>query len=184
MAYGFVKQSGGTVRLYSELGHGTSVSFYLPVPESLPEKSGEVKKTGAAQGSGPQAGTVLVVDDEADLLEIASMYLTQMGYTALTAMDGPSALELLAQSPDVDLMITDFIMPGGMSGAALAKHVRALRPEIKIIYCSGFPADALAERGSFPVEGPMLRKPYQRDEFQGMVRDALNPGNSSAEVGS
>jgi len=170
MVYGFVKQSGGTVRVYSEVGHGTTVSFYLPLVGSLfnAVPADVPKPLSAGLGC-----TVLVVDDEEDLLEVATAYLDEMGFTALEAKDGASALEILAERRNIDLMVTDIVMPGGMNGVELVQRARALRPELKIIYSSGFPAEALAERSMSLVDGPLLHKPYQRSEFAAMVHTVL-----------
>ena len=171
MVYGFVKQSGGTVRVYSELGHGTTVSFYLPladkflhpVPEEVP------KPLNTELGC-----TVLVVDDEEDLLEIAKAYLAEMEFTSFQALDGASALEILTTHPEIDLLVTDIVMPGGMNGVELVEKARALRPDLKIIYSSGFPAEALAERSMSLVDGPLLHKPYQRNEFTAMIHRVMD----------
>ncbi len=177
MVYGFVKRSGGVVRVYSEVGHGTTVSFYLPLA------SGPVPAMPTAAILPRQtmlAGTVLVVDDEQDLLEIALAYLADMGYTALQAKDGASALELIAQRGDIDLLVTDIVMPGAMNGDELVHEARALRPDIKIIYSSGFPAKVLEEKIMPLVDGPLLHKPYQRAEFAAMVQSVL--ADSHAEL--
>src|ERR1035437_159222 len=88
-----------------------------------------------------------------------------MGFKALEAKDGASALNVLAEQPEIDLMVTDIVMPGGMNGMDLVQRARALRPDLKIIYSSRFPAEALAERSMPLVDGPLLHKPYQRAEF-------------------
>ena len=170
MVYGFVKQSGGTVRVYSELGHGTTVSFYLPLVADLlhPAPADTPKRHDAKMG-----GTVLVVDDEEDLVEVALAYLAEMGLTALDAKDGASALEIIAHHDEIDLMVTDIVMPGGMNGVELAQWALALRPGLKIVYSSGFPAEALAERSMPLVDGPLLHKPYQRAEFVAIIERAL-----------
>jgi len=170
MVYGFARQSGGTVRLYSEQGCGTTVSLYLPPAGECAPAVCEVPE---AQSSAQPGGTVLVVDDEAELLEIARIYLTEMGYSALCADNAATALNTLAQYKEIDLMITDIIMPGGMNGVELAEKARRLRPDLKVIYSSGFPADALAERADTKVDGPMLRKPYHRTEFVRIVQHTL-----------
>lgn len=178
MVYGFVKQSGGTVRIYSELGHGTTVSFYLPLAE------GTLSPTTAAAASTPQAttgGTVLVVDDEVDLLEIAAAYLEEMGYRVFLATDGARALEVLAREPGIELLLTDVIMPGGMNGVELARKVRQLKPGVKIVYSSGFPSDALAERSGTQVDGPLLYKPYQRNDFAAAIRRAMEGDNAALD---
>ena len=171
MAYGFVKQSGGIMKIYSEPGFGTSVSFCLPI--ARPDAAGEVVEADSGEISAPLWQTVLIVDDEVDLLEIASVYVEAMGCTVLKAVDGMAALKLLESHPVVHLMITDIVMPGGLSGVALTERVRFLRPQMKVIYCSGFPADALADQSMPMTAGPLLRKPYQRAELQGLVRRVL-----------
>jgi len=174
MVYGFVKQSGGTVRIYSEPGYGTTVSICLP----LVEGAALSLSTPQIMLPAKRGGTVLVVDDEPDLLDIAIVYLAEMGYKALQAKDGASALEVIGEHKDIDLMVTDIIMPGGMNGVELAQKVRQLRPEIKIVYCSGFPADALVERTMPLVDGPLLHKPYQRISFSAMVRRVMDGGST------
>lgn len=167
MVYGFAKQSGGTVRIYSEVGKGTTVSMYLPLAETGQEQAEiAVENHALAQ----LKGTVLVVDDEADLLRIAAAYLSEMGLASLLAEDGASALETVQREMTIDLMITDIVMPGGISGVELAQRVHEMRPHIKIMYSSGFPADALAEKRISLANGPLLHKPYQRSEFQKIVR--------------
>jgi PAS domain S-box-containing protein len=173
MVYGFIKQSGGAIRLYSEVGLGTTVSLYLPLAsgpieaERLPAVASAARKLG---------GTALVVDDEADLLEIADAYLAELGYNVIRATDGDAALEAVAHSGPIDLMVTDIIMPGKLNGIELAKKVRELRPEIKVIYTSGFPAEALTERSGKLEGGPLLHKPYLRAEFTEMVRRQAGAG--------
>jgi signal transduction histidine kinase/ActR/RegA family two-component response regulator len=178
MVYGFAKQSGGTVRIYSELGKGTTVSMYLPLADGGPEQENVTVESHPLE---KLHGTVLVVDDEADLLKIAAAYLAEMGLSALQAVDGASALEMIEREPEIDLMVTDIVMPGGMSGVELAQRVHELNPNIKLIYSSGFPADALAKRKMSLVDGPLLHKPYQRAEFRTMIRSVL--GNTDAASG-
>jgi PAS domain S-box-containing protein len=170
MVYGFVKQSGGTVRVYSELDHGTTVSFYLPLSGNLLHR---VREDAPRPLNTQLDCTVLVVDDEEDLLEIAVAYLSEMGFTSFEAPDGASALEILAQHKEIDLMVTDIVMPGGMNGVELVQKARILRPDLKIIYSSGFPAEALAERSMSLVDGPLLHKPYQRNEFTAIIHRVM-----------
>jgi len=178
MVYGFVKKSGGAVRVYSELGIGTTVSLYLPLIANL---SHPVPADTPKPLNGKLGGTVLVVDDEADLLEVALAYLAEMGYTAFEAKDGASALEVLAQRSEIDLMVTDIVMPGGMNGVELAQKALLLRPDLKIIYSSGFPAEAMAERSMPLVDGPLLRKPYQRTEFAAIVHHVMGSDSDKPE---
>ena len=166
MVYGFVKQCGGTVRVYSEVGHGTTVSFYLPLLGNL---SHPVPAEVPLPLRAKLGGTVLVVDDEVDLLEVALVYLAEMGFKTFDAIDGARALETIAKHGEIDLMVTDIVMSGGMNGVELVQKARVLRPDLKIIYSSGFPAEALAEKSMPLIDGPLLRKPYQRAEFDAII---------------
>jgi CheY-like chemotaxis protein len=174
MVYGFVKKSGGVLRIHSVLGQGTTISLYLPIVEDpshpLPADTIEPLNTRLS-------GTVLVVDDEVDILEVALAYLKDMGFTTLHAQDGASALSTIMQHKEIDLVITDMVMPGEINGAELGRRVRILRPHLKIIHSSGFPEEAAAEQNMPLIDGPMLRKPYQRAEFAAIVRTVMEDSN-------
>ncbi len=185
MVYGFAKQSGGSVRIYSEVGHGTTVSLILPLAEgahtSPATESHEVQAHKAS-------GTVLVVDDEAGMLEVAVAFAEAMGFRVLHASDGPNALAVAAHEPKIELLVTDVLMPGGMNGVELARKARQLFPGLRVVYSSGFPADALAERSGQIVDGPMLTKPYLRSEFVATINHVMtctsaeSRGNGASEV--
>jgi PAS domain S-box-containing protein len=174
--YGFVKQSGGNVRIYSEPGIGTTVSLYLPLAGGSPVPVPSAKSLRGAPAKA--SGTVLVVDDEVDLLEIAVVFLEEMGFKVFHATDGPRALQIAARQPDITLLITDIFMPGGMSGVEVADKVGQLIPDIKILYSSGFASDALAERSGTRLDGPLIYKPYQRDEFTDLVLRTMESDNA------
>lgn len=168
--YGFVRQSGGIARIYSEQGYGTTVSLYLPLAAKDEEPASDRPSIPAVPNPG---GKVLVVDDEPDLLEVAVAFLEEMGYSAVQAADGPSALEVFAKERAIFLLITDVIMPGSMNGVALASRIRELNPSVKVIYSSGFPANALSERSGGPIHGPLLHKPFQREEFRTAILNIM-----------
>jgi len=170
MVYGFVKQSGGTARIYSEIDFGTTVSLYLPLAGEAPEPVPTRKRH---HNEARLSGTVLIVDDEEGLLKIAKAFLEEMGYTTYHAQDGASALAVVEQHNDIDLIVTDILMPGGMNGVELTEKIRESLEQVKVIYCSGFPANALAERSMSLVDGPVLHKPYQRAEFTSAVRAVM-----------
>jgi CheY-like chemotaxis protein len=127
------------------------------------------------------AGTVLVVDDEIDLLEVAVTYCEELGLRVLHASDGPSALELANDNPDLDLLLTDIVMPGGMNGVALAATLRPRFPKLKVIYCSGFPSSALVERSQLRLDGPLINKPYLKNAFVQTVIGALTTPSITTE---
>lgn len=171
MVYGFARQSGGAVRIYSEVGHGTTVTLYVRLADSAPQAVHIEQKPLEASDT---ALKVLVVDDEPELLEVATSYLRRMGFTATyEARNGAEALNIVRIQPDIDLLITDVIMPGGLNGAELVEHIRHFIPNVRVIYSSGFPADALAERSGTAIDGHLLRKPYQRADFENAVRLAV-----------
>jgi PAS domain S-box-containing protein len=177
MVYGFIKQSGGAIRLYSEVDFGTTISIYLPLANQAAEEEALPAPVPIAERLG---GLALIVDDEVDLLDIADAYLAELGYTVIRAVDGASALAAVERAGEIDLMVTDIIMPGEMNGIELAEKVRQKCPEIRIIFTSGFPAEALAERSGKLEGGPLLHKPYLRAEFADMVRRSMsaNAGGS------
>jgi len=166
MVYSFAKKSCGTVRIYSEVGYGTTVSLYLPFSScDEPISSAQLEEVDVER----YAGSVLLVDDEEDLLDIANQNLEEMGFTVYQARNAQDALKLLDHRPDIGLMITDVIMPGGMNGVELASKVREARPDIRVVYCSGFPVETLAENSMPLVDGPLLHKPYQRHQFRKII---------------
>jgi CheY-like chemotaxis protein len=169
MVYGFGRQSGGTVRIYSEAGYGTSVSIYLPVSAQEGHSEPSVLQEGHEEQ--PVAMCALVVDDEPSLLEVAAEYLESMGIEAVTASNAEQALKSL-DSHHFNLVITDMVMPGDLNGAELVARVRERQPGVHVVYCSGFPARALAERKMLHLEGPVVQKPYHRKQFVAAVREA------------
>jgi len=179
MVYGFVKQSSGHIRIYSEPEHGTSVHLYVPVAA---EAAPSVLDTLGAPLTVPEQGTALVVDDEVDLLEVAVTYLEEMGFTALSAVDGPSALEVSTHTPKLDLLLTDVVMPGGMHGVALAQLIRQQHPDVTVLYASGFPSSALIERRHLHVDRPLVNKPYRKDELTAAVHQALTRRHTLASA--
>jgi PAS domain S-box-containing protein len=171
MVYGYAKQSGGAVNIYSEVGYGTTVSIYLPLAKH--ERAAARHPAAFAAPIAKRSGYVLLVDDEPELLEIGMVYLQGMGYTAYQAKSGIEALEVIRTQPQIDLVVTDIIMPGGMNGVELADEVKKLRPEMRFVFTSGFSADAMAERSLPLFHETLLRKPYQRNDFGAAVRSAL-----------
>ena len=174
MSYGFITQSNGYIYLSSELGEGTKIDIYLPaVNQSVPER---IAVTVDPEQNNPLYNdkTVLVVDDEAGLLDVAVHYLEDMGFKVLSSLNGKDALQKLSQSPKVDLLITDIVMPGAMNGVALAAEVRRERPGIKVVYVSGFPSGVIEDKSGIKIDAPLLNKPYDRASLASIVVKVLN----------
>jgi PAS domain S-box-containing protein len=173
MVYGFVKQSGGALSIYSEVGVGTNVTLYLP----FAEKAAGVDLLKKSEPTRNMHGVkVLVVDDEEGLLEIATAYLKEEGYEVMLARSGKEAMEILHEQADIALLVTDIILGDGMNGVVLVQRAKEISPEIRYLYCSGFPADALADQNVSMEHGRLLNKPYQRVEFQTAVHEAMGQG--------
>lgn len=170
MVYGFVKQSGGHARLYSELGHGTTVRLYLPRADAAHEPVRERPKTEPVGGS----ELILVVEDEEMVRSFVTASLTRLGYRVLLADAGSSALEQIRAHHDIALLFTDVIMPGGMNGRDLSDAARQLRPTLRVLYTSGYTADALIHQGRLDPGVHLLSKPYRREDLAAAVRRALD----------
>ena len=172
MVYGFVKHSGGGIRIYSEVGCGTTITFYLPFDSARVS----VLAARPQEDKFPQlrrSGRILIVDDESELLDISISYLTARGYTALRASGADEALRTLTDKGPVDVLITDIVMGGGMDGMELAQAVHRLYPQTRVVYSSGFPADALSERSLPLADSLVLQKPYRLSELGASIDQAL-----------
>lgn len=171
MVYGFARQSGGTVKIYSEQGYGTTVSIYLPVP-----KDREQVAPRALAPSTPEpfeGARVLVVDDEPEVLELAVDYLNHTGFQALAASSAEEAQQLV-EDHVFDMIVTDIVLSGDSNGAELVHRIRKFQPQVKAVYCSGFPAQALIDRRLFDLDGPVVQKPYHRSQLMAAIREAQN----------
>ena len=168
MVYGFVTQSGGHVRIYSEEGQGTTLKLYLPTTEGKAEAA-------PAPAPAPATGSecILVVEDDALVRNFVTAQLNQLGYSTVAAADGPAALAHVRNGEPFDLLFTDVIMPGGMNGRQLAEEVKKLRPGIKVLYTSGYTDSAIMHRGQADEGVLLLSKPYRKAQLAQMVRRAL-----------
>lgn len=174
MVYGFVKQTGGHVQIYSEPGRGTTVRIYLPLTGTAGTASEDVKPE-PAEIVARNGETILVVEDDARVRRVTAERLAELGYEVLEANDGPSALELLADADGIDLLLSDMVMPGGMNGAELADIVRASHPAIRVLLTSGYAEPDLVNRGV--GQGTRwLRKPHSMLELAAAVREVLDAG--------
>ena len=179
MVYGFVKQSCGHIVLESEPGCGTRLCLYLPQLLEVPPQALPVQPGPSARGQGQR---VLLVEDDAMVRSYSHAQLLELGYRVVEAADGPAALALLRQRGNIDLLLTDVVMPGGMTGRDLADAARRLYPELPVLYTSGYPADALVHDGKLDPGLLLLSKPYRRHELASKLRQAL--GDPGAPVAS
>ena len=171
MAYGFIKQSNGEMRLYSKPGAGTTVRLLLPRGTTIGQREVPVDRLPVASGKGQN---ILIVEDEPDLLTMMAEVIQSFGYQVTRAASGPEALELVAQGAHVDLVLTDIVMPGGIGGFKLAAKVRELRPDLPIVYMSGYTGFSSDEMG--PIVAPLIQKPSPPGELAEVLRKALSGG--------
>ncbi|MDP9096541.1 MAG: PAS domain-containing protein, partial [Pseudomonadota bacterium] len=168
MIYGFVRQSGGHVRIYSELGLGTTMCMYFPRHlGSAIEAVEDAVNEAAAAG---ESGTVLVIDDEATLRMLLVEVLEEAGYRVIAAEDGPSGLAVLQSEQRVDLLITDVGLPGGMNGRQVADAARIWRPELRVIFITGYAENAAVGNGFLAPGMTVVTKPF---ELARLVRKAV-----------
>jgi len=169
--YGFIKQSGGHVTIRSEVDRGTTVDMYLPRHEG-DRTSSAVAMAEASPSDLGRGETVLVVEDDEQVRSLAVRLLGQLGYVVLEAPDGDGALDVLREGTTVDLLFSDVVMPGGLTGPQLALAARGLRPTLRVLYTSGYTENADLHRGMPGAE--LLAKPYLRAEFAAAIRRALD----------
>ena len=174
MTYGFVRQSGGHIRIYSEPGLGTTVRIYLPRLVSAGEEAPpEGEPTPAARA---RQESILVVEDDADVRSYSVEVLSELGYQVIEAEDGPGTLRLLEDSPSLvpDLLFSDVVLPNGMNGAELAARARLLRPGMKVLFTSGYARDALTHHGRLDAGVEVIGKPFTFAELAARVRGVLD----------
>jgi PAS domain S-box-containing protein len=168
--HGFVKQSGGHVTIYSEPGRGTTVNLYLPKATAHEGRA----RPGAAKGVTVATGeTVLVVEDSPELRRLSLHRLKLLGYRAIEADSGPAALAVLDAGVRIDLVFSDVVMPGGMTGYELANHARERIPSLKILLTSGYDAGLASEQDTTGSDLRVLRKPYKQAELARALREVL-----------
>jgi PAS domain S-box-containing protein len=174
MVYGFVKQSGGHVAIYSELGHGTVVTLYLRQARDHIEPVTVVEPADIA-GRGER---ILLVEDDDLVRTHAVQLLTSLGYGVVAATNGPEALALLRENIPCDLLFTDVIMPGGLTGPKLAEAAHVLRPGLPVLYTSGYTENAIIHHGRVDPGINLLHKPYRKPELAAKLRAVLDEKRS------
>jgi CheY-like chemotaxis protein len=171
--YGFLKQSHGHVKLSSEPGQATSVKMYLPRLIGVRTEDVEPNAPVVARKTGTE--TILVVEDDPDVRTFSVEVLRELGYRVLEAGNGPTAVDLLQQQADpIDLLFSDVVLPGGMNGAVLASQARAMRPQLKVLYTTGYARDAIVHDGRLDQGVELIAKPFTYDDLSSRVREVLD----------
>jgi PAS domain S-box-containing protein len=172
MVYGFIKQSNGHVSIYSEPGLGTTVRLYLPA--AAKDKAEELAPAVAESRNVRGRECILVAEDDPFVRAYAVDCLADLGYRVVSAADGHEALAKLRDHPEVQVLFTDVVMPGGLSGFDLAEKARKERPDIKLLFTSGYALDTLVARGKADPSWTMLNKPYRKQDLAERLRDMLD----------
>lgn len=185
MVYGFVKQSGGHIKIYSEPGEGTSIKLYFPrladgsdLPAWMPV-SEDLVANGPDTGS--LANTILLVEDDEEVNRFATEVLREEGFNVIATHDAQSALRLLDANPGVKLLFTDVVLPGGMNGRQLADEALRRRPDLKVLYATGYTRNAIIHQGRLDADVELLTKPFTPDLLVAKVRQMFETFESVAE---
>ncbi|MCP3672279.1 MAG: response regulator [Gammaproteobacteria bacterium] len=167
-----MKRSKGQIKVYSEAGIGTTIRCYLPRSTSSSERhSPSITMENQLPGGNE---LILVVDDEEGLIEVAQLHLEELGYTVVTATSGHQALAVLAETPSIDLLFSDVVMPGSMNGYELAEQAEINRPGIKVLLTSGYTEKAAAHSSQSRFAANLLSKPFTHAELAQRVRIMLD----------
>jgi two-component system NtrC family sensor kinase len=182
--YGFAKQSGGHIRIYSEVSEGTTIKIYFPrltaqagVPPWIER---EASRTAGISSDGTE--TVLVVEDDAQVNKLTVEALQERGYQVLSASDGAAALRLIESAPKIDLLLTDVVLPGGMNGRELTETVRRKRNGIKILYMTGYTRNAIIHHGRLDPDIDLLTKPFTADALTRKIRRILDTNGAPKQA--
>jgi CheY-like chemotaxis protein len=171
MVYGFVKQSGGHVTIYSEMGQGTTVKLYFP--RYLGDGVGDPATTRSEIPTGSEGEVVLVVEDNEDVRSYSVMSLVELGYQVIQAPQADAALGVLQSGERIDLLFTDIVLPGS-SGRELADQAATLRPGLKVLFTTGYSRNAIVHNGRLDADVQLLTKPFTFEQLATRVRDVLD----------
>jgi CheY-like chemotaxis protein len=171
MIHGFVRQSGGQVRIYSEPGQGTNMCIYLPRHRG--EAEAEAPPGRPAVHHSGQGKTVLVVDDEPTVRMLVAEVLEDLGYIAIEAVDGASGLRLLQSGMRIDLLVTDVGLPGGMNGRQMADAAREARPDLKVLFITGYAENAVIGNGHLEPGMHVMTKPFALAALASRIKDVI-----------
>jgi signal transduction histidine kinase len=172
MIYGFARQSGGQIRIYSEVGKGTTMCLYLPRHDDDPNFNDAANVPEASESLG-DGEVVLVIDDEPSIRMLITDVLSDTGYSVLEASDGPAGLRVLQSAARIDLLITDVGLPGGMNGRQVADVARTLRPDLKVLFITGYAENALMGNGHLEKGMHVLAKPFEVERLAIKIRELV-----------
>ncbi|MBU2377761.1 MAG: PAS domain-containing protein [Alphaproteobacteria bacterium] len=171
MIHGFVRQSGGQVRIYSEMGKGTTMCLYLPRHSGDVDGSEDISATAVAEGG--HGETVLIIDDEETVRMLVAEVLGDAGYNVIEAPDGPAGLEILRSDRRIDLLISDVGLPGGMNGRQVADAARESRPDLRVLFITGYAENAAVGNGLLAPGMEVLTKPFVMGDLAAKVHDMI-----------
>jgi CheY-like chemotaxis protein len=178
--YGFVKQSGGHVKIYSEVNEGTTIKIYLPRFHS--DDASIEQERAMALPRGTETETILVVEDDHDVRNYACETLRELGYKVLDAENGSAALQLLERHADVHLLLTDVGLPGGMNGRRLAEEAQKRRTNLKVLFTTGYARNAIVHGGRLDPGVQLMPKPFTQETLATKVRDILDTRSAPARI--
>jgi signal transduction histidine kinase len=170
--YGFVRQSSGHLAIYSEVDEGTTVKIYLPRYRGEEDLAEESNRSGDSQSLG--AETILVVEDDEALRLYTVEVLSDLGYSVLAAANAAAALEIIGRRPDIDLLFTDIVMPGGMNGRQLADEAIRQKPTLKVLFTTGYTANAIVHHGRLDPNVELISKPFTYESLSRKIRALLD----------
>jgi CheY-like chemotaxis protein len=178
MVYGFIRQSNGHIKIYSEVGHGTTVKLYLPRSETTARVEASASAIELDQVGNE---TVLVVEDDVMVRDFVVQQLRQLGYRTRLAGNGREALAALGDGAGIDLLLTDVILPGTLTGKQVADAAQRQRPGLKVLFMSGYTENAIVHHGRLDLGVLLLSKPFRATDLARMVRRAL-AGNQPSDA--
>ena len=179
MVYGFVKQSSGHVQIYSEIGQGTSIKMYFPrIMNESAFPAWEATEAPTMPRSGEHHECILLVEDDDDVSRFVIEALTDIGYRVVHAGTGAKALEILQKTPEIALLFTDVILPGGMNGRELANEVTKIKPGLPVLFATGYTRNAIIHHGRLDADVDLLTKPFTTENLARKVRQVIERRNS------
>jgi DNA-binding NtrC family response regulator len=170
MVYGFAKQSHGHVTAYSEVGTGTTIHLFLPVAVGVTHEATAVSANEPAPNGSEH---VLVVEDDADVMQVAVNFLQALGYKVFTAQNRRTAIARIRANPGIELLFTDVVLAGDETGPRVAASLQRIKPSLRVLYASGYARSALPLQFGLGEGISFLRKPYSRDQLGHAIRQAL-----------